>query len=72
VPWHVSTGKDLSRYIPIILLIFSYILIGINIKNPTYLVNNFGLFGILILSHELYGAMILWWLLIKKKTVWET
>jgi len=69
VPWHVSTRKGLSQYIPIILLIFSYILIGINIKNPAYLVNNFGLLGTLILSHELYGAMILWGMLIRFKDI---
>ena len=39
-------------------LILSYLLIGWNIKNPTALLNK-GIFGSIILSHVLFGSIIL-------------
>ncbi len=64
IPYYVLLFQKLSRQ-EILLIFLSYILIAFNFKNPHTLENQF--IGRVILSHDFWGMLMLWFILLFHK-----
>lgn len=65
----IVIGKNLilKKDFQLILFIISYLLLSVNLKNPQIYFSSYYPMGLLILSHGLIGALILYFLIIKNE-----